>query len=242
MKHIILFIFLISSAAHAQENVRVEYQVRFNDQFDRGRSDRMHTGYLLINNSESRYFMVQKSAYVQKDEHDISMITDTTQYIYTNQGKGVLIAEEMNLKGKRYFVSDSLYPMKWEFTGDEKMIDSLRCTKANCYFRGRYYTAWFTTDIPLPFGPWKMGGLPGLVVELQDMDENLVIQLTSVGKTSETPIPPRDVSVTMDDHVAEIKKLINRIRANNRASSTGDCITCQQQSVVEFYTWEKFPE
>jgi hypothetical protein len=32
------------------------------------------------------------------------------------------------------------------------------------------------------------------------------------------------------------------LKDNARASSTGDCVTCQQQSVIEFFAWEKFPQ
>jgi GLPGLI family protein len=228
--------------ATAQENLRVEYQVRFNDQFDRGRADRMHHGFLFINNNQSRYYTIHNTAYVPKDEHDISFMPDTANQVYTSQDKGLLIAEEINMKGKHYFVSDSLYPMRWEISAEEKKIDSLTCIKAECVFRGRRYIAWFTPDIPLPYGPWKIGGLPGLVVDLHDKDENLMIRLTGIRKSSEIPTPPANVQFTMEDHVADIKNFLKRIKANNRASSSGDCITCQQQSVVEFYTWEKFPE
>lgn len=242
MRHCFLITIFLSTLASAQDNLKVEYHVRFNDQFDRGRSDRMHNGVLLINNNRSRYYTMQRTAYVPKDDHDISIMTDTANQVYTNQERSLLVAEEINMKGKHYFVTDSLYPMKWKITAEEKKIESLTCIKAECHFRGRQYIAWFTPDIPLPFGPWKMGGLPGLVVDLHDKEENLVIRLASIGKSVETPQPPAHVQYTMEDHVAEIKKLIKRIKSSNRASSSGDCITCQQQSVVELYTWEKLPE
>lgn len=234
--------FILLSALTKGQGLKVEYQVRFNDQFDRGRADRMHHAYLFINNNQSHYYTIQSTAYVPKDINDISLMPDTANHVYTSQGVGLLIAEEINLKGKHYFVSDSLYPMSWEITSEEKKIDSLSCIKAECVFRGRRYIAWFTPDIPLPYGPWKMGGLPGLVVDLHDKDENLMIRLTSVGSTSDIPAPPSNVQFSMEDHVAEMRKLIKRVKANNRSNSSGDCITCQQQSVVEFYTWEKFPE
>jgi GLPGLI family protein len=242
MKSIVFVILFLHTVTYAQEKFRIEYQVRFNDQYDRGRADRLHTGYLFINNRESRYYTIQKSVYVPTNERDISMMPDTANQVYTSQEEGRLIAEEMNLKGKRYFVADSLYPMSWELSGEQKMIDSLRCTKATCTFRGRLYTAWFTTDIPLPFGPWKMGGLPGLVVDLQDNDANLVIRLSGINRTAESFVLPTNVTYTIEDHIAELRKLLKRLKSSNRANSSGDCLTCQQESKVEFFTWEKFPE
>ncbi len=33
---------------------------------------------------------------------------------------------------------------------------------------GRNYSAWYTFELPLPFGPYKFGGLPGMIVQIQD--------------------------------------------------------------------------
>ena len=38
---------------------------------------------------------------------------------------------------------------------------SFDCQKAECDFRGRRWEAWFTTEIPVGEGPWKLRGLPG---------------------------------------------------------------------------------
>lgn len=42
------------------------------------------------------------------------------------------------------------------------------CVKATAKFRGRTYEAWFASDIPIFNGPWKFGGLPGLILSLTD--------------------------------------------------------------------------
>ena len=35
---------------------------------------------------------------------------------------------------------------------------------ATTHFRGRDWKVWFSEEIPLPLGPWKLGGLPGLIL------------------------------------------------------------------------------
>ena len=42
------------------------------------------------------------------------------------------------------------------------------CKKATCYFKGRDYEAWFTPEIPRSEGPWKLQGLPGLILKAVD--------------------------------------------------------------------------
>jgi len=46
--------------------------------------------------------------------------------------------------------------------------------------RGRSYNAWFTSEIPLPYGPWKFNGLPGLILELTDDTNSLMAIATNI--------------------------------------------------------------
>lgn len=52
--------------------------------------------------------------------------------------------------------------------------------KATLSFRGRNWTAWYATDIPLPYGPWKFQGLPGLIMEMEDDTGAHVYKLASL--------------------------------------------------------------
>ena len=64
---------------------------------------------------------------------------------------------------------------EWSVTEEERYIGQYACKKATAvvdfYDKGRerqiYYEieAWFTPEIPLPYGPKGMDGLPGLVLE-----------------------------------------------------------------------------
>ena len=61
-----------------------------------------------------------------------------------------------------------------------KEIGDFKCFKASCNFRGRDYTAWFTLEIPLPYGPWKLQGLPGLILEAYDTDKEIYFYFKSI--------------------------------------------------------------
>lgn len=64
---------------------------------------------------------------------------------------------------------------RWVIQKNEtKEILGYTCQKATGEFRGRHYTAWFTSEIPVSAGPYKFRGLPGLILEIYD-DRNLFV-------------------------------------------------------------------
>lgn len=70
---------------------------------------------------------------------------------------------------------DSVPSLEWNFSDEETdSIIGYDCRKATVEFAGRSYTAWFTPEIPLPFGPYKFGGLPGLILKLEDDERQFV--------------------------------------------------------------------
>jgi len=92
---------------------------------------------------------------------------DTSCVVYKNLHEQKLyfeyssrIAYGVNKK----FFSDTLFPMKWTLIPQEKKFGNLLCKKATTFFRNREITVWYCPDIPIFDGPWKLGGLPGLIV------------------------------------------------------------------------------
>lgn len=61
--------------------------------------------------------------------------------------------------------TEPLGEIQWEISDSTKRVLDYECVMATAKYHGRDWTAWFTTDIPLPEGPWKLTGLPGLILE-----------------------------------------------------------------------------
>ena len=57
---------------------------------------------------------------------------------------------------------------------------------ARCNYKGRQWLAWFTTDIPIDNGPWKLDGLPGLVLRAYDNSRHYIFDCVGLKQTDGT--------------------------------------------------------
>lgn len=56
----------------------------------------------------------------------------------------------------------------WKLVDETKVINTINCKKAEVTFKGRNWIAWYSPEIPFPYGPMKFSGLPGLIVKIID--------------------------------------------------------------------------
>ena len=99
-------------------------------------------------------------------------------YVYKNYPTGQMtITDRISLQD--YCYVDSLHTQTWTMGDSTREVLGYTCQQATTDFRGRRWTAWFATDIPVSDGPWKLGGLPGLILEAYDEGQQHVF--TAVG-------------------------------------------------------------
>lgn len=61
--------------------------------------------------------------------------------------------------------------MEWEIVPDSsRIVLGYNCLAATTTYHGRPWMAWFTPDIAVSDGPWKLHGLPGLILEAYPTD------------------------------------------------------------------------
>jgi GLPGLI family protein len=105
----------------------------------------------------------------------VSRYDSVGQQVYLNfKSKRIKLRQTKVGVLDEFTVGDLWAPIDWKiYPKINKVINGYLCNKAMGYFRGRLYTAWYTTDIVGGYGPWKLYGLPGLIMEAYDIDESV---------------------------------------------------------------------
>jgi len=65
---------------------------------------------------------------------------------------------------------EGLPVIEWQMTDSTKTICEYECHQAVGLMYGRTWTVWYTTDIPLNYGPYVLQGLPGLIMAAKDSE------------------------------------------------------------------------
>ena len=64
-----------------------------------------------------------------------------------------------------YETQEKRKPIKWTLNDNTLTVAGYLCKTAVCQLHGRKWTVCYAEDIPTTAGPWKLCGLPGLIVE-----------------------------------------------------------------------------
>jgi GLPGLI family protein len=114
---------------------------------------------------------------------------------------------------KTYSVETALPKINWVLQQERKMIDKYTCQKATGQYAGREYTVWFTPDLPFQDGPWKLSGLPGLILEAHDTNNEVVFTFKGISRNDDAG--ETVVSVLKDQFTINTSlKSYNRTRAS----------------------------
>ncbi|MDI9365121.1 MAG: GLPGLI family protein [Flavobacterium sp.] len=108
--------------------------------------------------------------------------------------------------GQKYLIESELPTIKWVITAETKNIQNYTCQKATTIFKGRNFVAWFCADLPYSNGPWKLGGLPGLILEAYDPNGTVKFMFTAVTRVSQPIEVPKRVAKISP---AEFNKLLD---------------------------------
>ena len=151
------------------------------------------------------------------------------------------MAHKTELMGKVFLIKDNLEAYDWELTGETKNIGNYTCYKAvyekeeediqidmidgevkeEKVTKKRTLVVWYTTDVPISNGPNNYGGLPGLILEVNDGDLTIVCSeiILNPKEVKEIKEPTKGKTVTREKFseisLEKTKEMMNRYRSRD---------------------------
>jgi len=173
-----IFVFILSTyhlLVFSQQNVRevqIEYQLFCNT----NQATKLFT--TLYANNNTAIYQEKYSTAEDWQEHATKLPEGAKRFGGTDPDDPYLKIDSNSKKifffdiisNNNFLVEDNYPNFIWDITSETKNIAGYSCIKATTSYRGRTWVAWFTPQIPISFGPWKLCGLPGLIVEAYDTD------------------------------------------------------------------------
>lgn len=104
---------------------------------------------------------------------------------------------------KLYVIEDDIQNQNWKILNDMREIAGHICMNAswNDTIKGNKVIAWYALDLPIPIGPERFGGLPGMILEINVNNGAMIIS------AKEIQITTGDSVIEMPTHKKKVKKL-----------------------------------
>lgn len=187
------------------------------------------TSTLSVHNSTTIFlakFSTQKFNNPKEEADRPNRKTQDTDYLKIDHKNKELLSVEP-FEANYILVKDEYPNLKWDISQEEKVIGKYKCIKATTTYRGKDWLVWFTPEIPLNYGPWKLHGLPGLIVEATDstntfswavekiefrkdpvfdMDFNTLVKVKN-----KTPVTKRKLLDDMDEYQANLEAQMKQL-------------------------------
>lgn len=241
---ILLLFFITINAQQKDSSLLISYTVQFNSLFGRGVDHRPYTALLHIQGDQSLFTM--KPSYSNNEQNNSNIVDlqiDSLFTVYKDLESNSLLFEFMDLDQRSHFYADTLYPMNWVITNDKKIINGIECIKAITHFKGREYTAWYDSSLQISNGPWKLGGLPGLILEAYDKEQDWHVVINFI--VDEYDFDFKFHRTLMNKPIkgypaysADVKKIFSAIEGMMSAQAISDCLSCETKSTLKINTWE----
>lgn len=102
----------------------------------------------------------QKRHMGENDQSEQLLYVPTT---WQNYPQGMLTSLE-TIPPYQYLTTEKLDATQWTLHNEHATIAGHSCQKATGKQGGRGWIIWFTENLPTQFGPWRLHGLPGLIL------------------------------------------------------------------------------
>jgi GLPGLI family protein len=131
----------------------------------------------------SYYIRQSDSAYTASDPRPLKRPVDVQgegYEIFNNYPEGKRTVFDAITDLKIYKYKEDIKNPQWTISGEIAMVLGYPCIKATGRTGDRDYVVWFTPSIPVSSGPWKLGGLPGLILRAYDTKRHYVFECIGI--------------------------------------------------------------
>lgn len=113
---------------------------------------------------------------IKLERTSAKVLTDVDYFFFANENKFYTKERLFN----NYLVEEDAPKINWKITKDTASFSGVKCQKATVYFKGRNWIAWYAQELPFQSGPWKLNGLPGLIIEAYDEKKEVLFQFAGI--------------------------------------------------------------
>lgn len=147
-------------------------------------------GYMLyVGNHMSRLQQIESRSRRSKYQDAQDEINLGYSYnLYQGYPKGQISYGDVQVSSQAFFCTEPMPNLNWQMLDGDTVVCGYECQKAQTTFRGRTWTVWFTLDLPYSYGPWKLGGLPGLILKAVDKKGQYLFEAIEIKKGDGKPI------------------------------------------------------
>lgn len=155
-----------------------------------GKNASVYTSYDKMNQALNMQKQIQEQIKNQSGNGNVKievkseMKTQPTQedyFFFANEHKMITKERLFN----NYLVEEPAATIDWKILKDTMSFSGVACQKATTRFKGRNWIAWFATEIPFQSGPWKLNGLPGLIIEAYDDKKEVKFEFAGLENVKE---------------------------------------------------------
>jgi GLPGLI family protein len=133
---------------------------------------------LTFNADQSQYTYAEEQGQTENGDYSWRQ----NDYIINRDFAKERTTDIIEMLGKTYIIEDSLRVPVWKIGDQIKDVAGHLCMKATTDdpIRGQHIVAWFAQDIPVSAGPERYAGLPGIILELDINNGDVVIEAKKI--------------------------------------------------------------
>lgn len=159
-----------------------------------GKNASIYTSYDKIVQSEARKKMLEQQIKETPEGQPMKITLGKTKP--TTSIDYFLFAKEKKLFVKEpvvneYLTEEPALQIAWKITKDTTSFSGVHCQKATALFKGRNWIAWYAPELPFQSGPWKLNGLPGLIIEAYDDKKEVQFLFAGIENIKDELIKPK---------------------------------------------------